>query len=307
MKSVIHVGTEMIVNLSARVDPDPRSSQAGEPFIVVDGVTKSYRGRQTVTHALDSTSFHIDRGEFLSVVGPSGCGKTTLLMLVAGLLMPTEGQILVDGEPVTSPVTDVGVVFQEDLLLEWKSTIDNVLMQGAFRNFPKNSLRHRAGNLLDAVGLSEFTDLYPHELSGGMRQRVSICRALVHNPPLLLMDEPFGSLDAMTRDQMALDIQRMWADTGATVLFITHSIPEAVMLSDRVLVFGPPPGRIVDELVIDLPRPRHLAVRETPEFGASVARIRGHLERMGVIQDHTSESPDLDGPKSNVGGHERGG
>jgi NitT/TauT family transport system ATP-binding protein len=295
------------MTVSARVNPDPRPLQAGAPFIVLDGVTKSYRGRRTVTHALDSTSLHINRGEFLSVVGPSGCGKSTLLMLVAGLLMPTEGQITVAGEFVTSPITDVGVVFQEDLLLEWKSTIDNILMQGAFRHFPKNSLRQRAHDLLDMVGLSEFTDVYPHELSGGMRQRASICRALVHNPALLLMDEPFGSLDSMTRDQMALDIQRMWADTGATVLFITHSIPEAVMLSDRVLVFGPPPGRIVDELVIDLPRPRHLSVRENPEFGASVVRIRSHLERMGVIQDHTSGYLDPDGPQSNTGGHGRGG
>jgi NitT/TauT family transport system ATP-binding protein len=269
----------------------PARNVGTDPFIRVTDLSKSYKSKTTVTHALEPTSFDMRPGEFLSVVGPSGCGKSTLLMLIAGLSQPSTGLIEVNGERVTSPISDVGVVFQEDLLCEWKHTIDNILMQGSFRGESKQQLRPRAEKLLDMVGLSEFADVYPHELSGGMRQRASICRALVHQPPLLLMDEPFGALDAMTRDQMSLDIQDLLSSTGTTVLFITHSIAEAVMLSDRVLVFGPPPGRIVDELVIDLPRPRHLSVRETPEFAAYTGRIRSTLEAMGVIRDSTTGAP----------------
>ncbi len=266
-------------------------AKAPEPFIRVTDLSKSYRAKSTITHALDKTSFTFRRGEFLSVVGPSGCGKSTLLMLISGLTQPTTGAVEIEGERVKSPISDVGIVFQEDLLAEWKHTIDNITMQGAFRKIPKDRLRRRAVELLDMVGLSEFADVYPHELSGGMRQRASICRAIVHEPPLLLMDEPFGALDAMTRDQMALDIQTLLEGLGTTVLFITHSISEAVLLSDRVLVFGPPPGRIVDELVVDLPRPRHLSVRETPEFAAITGRIRSRLEDMGVIRDRAETRP----------------
>lgn len=258
-----------------------------ETFIRVRDLSKSYRSKTTITHALDTTSFDIKRGEFLSVVGPSGCGKSTLLMLISGLAKPTTGSVEVGGRAVTSPISDVGIVFQEDLLLEWKRTIDNILMQGTFRDMSKKSLRPRAEQLLDMVGLSEFTDKYPHELSGGMRQRASICRALVHSPPLLLMDEPFGALDAMTRDQMSLDIQDLLAGTDTTVLFITHSIAEAVMLADRVLVFGPPPGYVVDELIVDLPRPRPLSIREEAGFTAMSGRIRSRLEEMGVIKDRS--------------------
>lgn len=258
-----------------------------DPFICAQGLSKSYQANSMVTHALEPTSFDVGRGEFLSVVGPSGCGKSTLMTLVAGLVKPTSGWVELAGERVDSPVRDIGIVFQEDLLMEWKHTVDNILMQGAFRKISKQRLRARAEALLEMVGLTEFADVYPHELSGGMRQRASICRALVHEPPLLLMDEPFGALDAMTRDQMGLDIQELLKGTGTTVLFITHSIVEAVMLSDRVLVFGPPPGEIIDELVIDLPRPRHLSVRETPEFGEYTSRIRSRLESIGVIRDRS--------------------
>ena len=255
-------------------------------YIRVRDLSKSFHSKSTITHALDTTTFDIKRGEFLSVVGPSGCGKSTLLMLISGLTQPSTGTVEVGGRIVTSPVSDLGIVFQEDLLLEWKRTLENIVMQGAFRNVSKKSLQPRAEELLEMVGLTEFADKYPHELSGGMRQRASICRALVHSPPLLLMDEPFGALDAMTRDQMSLDIQDLLAGNDTTVLFITHSIAEAVMLSDRVLVFGPPPGYIVDELVIDLPRPRHLSIREDPEFTALSGRIRSRLQEMGVIRDH---------------------
>ncbi len=259
-----------------------------DPLIVVESVTKSYRGKRSITHALDTTSLEIAEGEFVSVIGPSGCGKSTLMMMIAGLIAPTEGRIFVGGEEVSSPIDDVGIVFQEDLLCQWKSTLDNVLMQGAFRDISRDQLRVRADEMLEMVGLTEFANSYPDELSGGMRQRAAICRALVHNPSVLLMDEPFGALDAMTRDQMALDMQAMWADTKSTVFFITHSITEAVMLSDRVLVFGPPPGALVDEVLVDLPRRRHLSVREDPRYAALVGRIRTRLEDMGVIRDYTT-------------------
>jgi NitT/TauT family transport system ATP-binding protein len=267
--------------------PSTSSSTQDDAFIRVRDLSKSYHSKTTITHALDTTSFDMKKGEFLSVVGPSGCGKSTLLMLISGLAKPTTGTVEVGGRQVTSPISDVGIVFQEDLLLEWKSVLDNIIMQGAFRGMSKKSLRPRAEHLLEMVGLSEFADKYPHELSGGMRQRASICRALVHSPPLLLMDEPFGALDAMTRDQMSLDIQDLLAENETTVLFITHSIAEAVMLSDRVLVFGPPPGYVVDELLVDLPRPRHLSVREDPSFAAKSGRIRSRLEEMGVIRDRS--------------------
>lgn len=264
------------------------SVRGSDSLIVVDSVTKSYRSKRSITHALDATSLAITEGEFVSVIGPSGCGKSTLMMMIAGLIAPTEGRIFVAGEEVSSPIDDVGIVFQEDLLCQWKSTLDNVLMQGAFRDISRDQLRVRADEMLEMVGLTEFANSYPDELSGGMRQRAAICRALVHNPSVLLMDEPFGALDAMTRDQMALDMQAMWADTKSTVFFITHSITEAVMLSDRVLVFGPPPGALVDEVQVDLPRPRHLSVREDPRYAALVGRIRTRLEDMGVIRDYTT-------------------
>jgi NitT/TauT family transport system ATP-binding protein len=248
-------------------------------------IEKTYRTKNGDVQALVPTSLHVNEGEFVSVVGPSGCGKSTLLMLIAGLLPVSGGRISIGGHEVKRPYTDLGIVFQEDLLMEWRRAMDNVLLQGEFRGLSLANLRPYAEELFEMVGLSEFGQKYPYELSGGMRQRVAICRALVHNPPILLMDEPFGALDALTRDQLNLDIQGIWARTSKTVLFITHSISEAVFLADRVLVFGPRPGRIVDEINIDLPRPRHLDVRETPRFGELARRIRGQFESMGILRD----------------------
>ena len=275
-------------NRSATSDRSPSSRDRDRPMVAVRGLEKSYVTEYGETHALTSTSFDLAHGEFLSVVGPSGCGKSTLLMLIAGLIRPSNGSVIVNGDPVERPVTDLGIVFQADLLMEWRRAIDNILVQGEFRGIPKKALRGRALDLLHLVGLEEFTDAYPHELSGGMRQRVALCRALVHDPPLLLMDEPFGALDALTRDQLASDLQNIWAKTNTTVLFITHSIQEAIFLSDRVLVFGPAPGRVVDEVIVDLPRPRRMALRETSEFGALVGRVRDQLTRMGVIRDDSA-------------------
>jgi NitT/TauT family transport system ATP-binding protein len=258
---------------------------APSAVIQLRDVTKSYKTEKTIIHALARTTLSVAPGEFVSIVGPSGCGKSTLLKLVAGLLPASSGSLVVNGREVTKPVTDAGVVFQSDLLMDWRTVIDNVLIQGEFRKLDKKRTRARAMELLEMVGLTDFADNYPHELSGGMRQRVSICRALLHEPPLLLMDEPFGALDAMTRDQMAVDIQRILKTTSSTVLFITHSIAEAIFLSDRVLVFGNAPGQIVDEVRVDIPRPRRMAVRETTEFGGNVQRVRNCLSAMGIIRE----------------------
>lgn len=266
------------------------SKRTNRPIIEATDVTKVYQTRQGPVKALSPTSFDVEDGEFISLLGPSGCGKSTFLMLISGLLPCTDGNIRVGGKDVSKPLTDVGVVFQQDLLMEWKLALDNVLMQGEFRGIPKSKLRPRALELLEMVGLSGFENKYPHELSGGMRQRVSICRALVHEPPLLMMDEPFGALDALTRDQMNLDLQRISRGREMTVFFITHSITEAIFLSDRVLVLSPRPGKIVDDITVDLPRPRHLATRETPEFSALVRRVRERFESMGVIRDDPYEN-----------------
>jgi NitT/TauT family transport system ATP-binding protein len=272
-----------------RVAPEGGPTASRQSLIEIEAVTKRYAARDGEVFALAETSLDIADGEFVSIVGPSGCGKSTLLMLVAGLLPVTSGRITIDGTHVTKPYTDLGIVFQQDLLMDWRSTMNNVLLQAEFRGIPKKQLAARAHELLDRVGLADFESKYPYELSGGMRQRVAICRALVHDPRLLLMDEPFGALDALTRDQLNLDLQDIWQESRKTVLFITHSISEAIFLSDRVLVFGPRPGRIVDELHIDLPRPRRLAARSSDRFGEYASRIRKTFQSMGVIKERGDE------------------
>jgi len=255
------------------------------PFVTLDGVEKTYRAPGRVLRALDRTTFTLGRGEFVSIVGPSGCGKSTLLMLIAGLIPATAGAVAIQGERVTRPYTDVGVVFQQDALLAWRSVLDNVLLQIDVRRLPRRRYTETAHALLARVGLGGFEAYYPSELSGGMRQRVALCRALVHDPPLLLMDEPFGALDALTRDQMVLDLQRLWLEERKTVLFITHSIWEAIFLADRVVVMSPRPGRIAAVLDVDLPRPRRLAHRESPEFGRYAAEVREHFRAFGLLTE----------------------
>src|SRR5262245_15232076 len=233
--------------------------------------------------ALTELSVHIEAGEFVSVVGPSGCGKSTLLLMTAGLLGPTTGEIRVGGRRLLSPLTDVGVVFQDDLLLDFRTALDNVLLQGRVRHLDMVEVRRRALELLEQLGVAHARARYPRQLSGGMRQRVALARALVHGPSVLLMDEPFGSLDALTRLQVRLDLERLWLVERQTVLFITHSVEEAVGLSDRVLVMSPSPGRIVRDVSIDLPRPRPLALGEAPELSGHANRIYRIFEEMGVL------------------------
>jgi NitT/TauT family transport system ATP-binding protein len=255
------------------------------PFVSLEGVEKTYRAPGRVLRALEGTTFTLGRGEFVAIVGPSGCGKSTLLMLIAGLIPATAGAVVIQGRRVTRPYTDVGVVFQQDALLAWRSVLDNVLLQIDVRRLDRRRYAAAAGALLQRVGLAGFEAYYPGELSGGMRQRVALCRALVHDPPLLLMDEPFGALDALTRDQMVLDLQRLWLEERKTVLFITHSIWEAIFLADRVVVMSPRPGRITAVLDIELPRPRRLAHRESPEFGRYAAQVREHFRAFGLLSE----------------------
>jgi NitT/TauT family transport system ATP-binding protein len=213
-------------------------------------------------------------------------------MLIAGLLRPSAGVIVLDGREVDRPQTDLGIVFQNPVLLAWRTALDNVLLQMEMRGRDPRQHRDRALRLLRSVGLGGFEQRLPHELSGGMRQRVAICRALIHDPPLLLMDEPFGALDALTRDQMALDTQRLCARGGKTVVFITHSIDEAVFLSDRVVVMTPRPGRVDAVLEIALPRPRPLAMREDAQFTAYTRHIRDSFMAAGVLHDVDASAVD---------------
>ena len=234
--------------------------------------------------ALQGIHLAASQGEFVTLVGPSGCGKTTLLRIVAGLIAPTSGEVKVSGRSLRGPTRDIGIVFQVPALMAWRSVLDNILLQIEIRRLAVAQYRARALELIKLVGLSGFEDRYPYQLSGGMQQRVSICRALVHDPSLLLMDEPFGALDALTREHMNVELQRIWLERRKTVLFVTHSTTEAVFLADRVLVMTARPGRIGDMLDVDLPRPRTLDVMTTEKFGTYVRRIRGALNAGGGIE-----------------------
>ncbi len=253
--------------------------------IDVDGITKVFNADIAPFQALTEITLSVKPGEFVSVVGPSGCGKSTLMLLTAGLLRPTSGEIRIAGKRLTSPLTDVGIVFQDDLLLEFRTAENNILLQGQVRKLDMDRIRSRTSQLMGQLGVAEAADRYPKQLSGGMRQRVAIARALVHDPSVLLMDEPFGALDALTRLQVRHDLEQLWMRERPTVLFITHSVEEAVGLSDRVIVFSPSPGRIVDEVIVDLPRPRPLALGETSELADRADGIYKIFEEMGVLSE----------------------
>ena len=252
-------------------------------YVQVAGVAKTFRRGATVTHALAAVDLQLEEGEFVAVVGPSGCGKSTLLRIIAGLLPTSAGDVRVGGRSVVAPQTDLGVVFQSPVLLDWRTVLENVLVQLELRGLPVEKFRERALSLLSRVGLKDFTNRYPRELSGGMRQRTAIVRALIHDPPFLLMDEPFGALDALTREQMRLDLEVLWMETGKTVLFITHSVDEAVLLADRVVVMSERPGRIEREIPIRLPRPRGLAARQAAEFLSACTAITEIFLARGIL------------------------
>jgi NitT/TauT family transport system ATP-binding protein len=245
------------------------------PALSVDNLSVIYSSAGRKSHtAVDSLALKIEDGEFVSVLGPSGCGKSTLLSVVAGLVAGSRGDVSIFGERVDGPRRDVGVVFQKATLLPWMTVSDNILIPIRAQRKRVAAYRGRVKELLALIGLEEYADAYPEELSGGMQQRVGIARALIHEPKLLLMDEPFAALDAMTRENMSLDLQHLWAETGKSVLFITHSIPEAVFLSDRIMVMSPSPGRIIHEVKVDLPRPRSLETMASKEFTEYCDSIR---------------------------------
>ncbi len=251
--------------------------------VEVRGVEKVYGGPPAGLHALGPVDLAIEPATFVSLLGPSGCGKSTLLLMLAGLLPPSAGEVAIAGRPVRGPYTDLGIVFQSHALVDWRTVLGNVLLQVELRGLDRRRYRERALDLLASVGLAAFVDRHPYELSGGMQQRAAFCRALVHDPPLVLMDEPLGALDAMTREQLRADLEALWMRTRKTVVLVTHSIEEAVRLSDRVVVVSPRPGRIVRDIAVDLPRPRTLEVCETPAFHGLVAEIRRLFTGYGVI------------------------
>jgi NitT/TauT family transport system ATP-binding protein len=254
-------------------------------FIQVEKLSKTFPARDGApTLAVDDVDLAVGGSEFVSLLGPSGCGKSTLLSSIAGLLEPSSGVVRIEGRAITSPYTNIGIVFQNDLLLDWRTVLGNVLVQYDMRGQDPRPHAERARALIASVGLGGFESKYPWELSGGMRQRVAICRALIHDPALLLMDEPFGALDALTREQLQVDLQRIWQSSRKTVVFVTHSIGEAVFLSDRVVVMTPRPGKIKEVLKIDLPRPRSLDVRDGEIFTANVRHINHLFQDMGVIK-----------------------
>ncbi len=247
-------------------------------YISVAHLEKEYvTASREIVRALADVSFDVDEGEFISVVGPSGCGKSTLLKILGGLLAKTSGSCALKNTPINGPRNDVGIVFQDPVLLLWRNVLQNTMLPAEILGLDAKKMLPRAHALIRLVGLDGFEDKYPHELSGGMRQRNAIIRALIHDPSVLLMDEPFGALDAMTREQMNLELQRIWLESKKTVFFITHSIPEAVFLGDRVIVMTPRPGRISEIIHVDIPRPRSLSTMGDETFVELTQRIRNLL------------------------------
>lgn len=252
-------------------------------MISVRGLNKTYSTHDKKTiNALSNIDLEIRQGEFVTVVGPSGCGKTTLLKILAGILRKSSGEIRVNGNPIDRPSRQLGVVFQEPLLLPWRTVMENIMVPIEVQKKGIASHREAAEKLISIVGLTGFEQKYPNELSGGMQQRVGIARSLIHDPDFLLMDEPFGALDAMTREQMNLDLLDIWDKRKKTALLVTHSISEAVFLADRIVVMSPRPGRIAEVIEVTLPRPRTLEMVNSAEFGRYVARVRRYFGSQGL-------------------------
>lgn len=253
----------------------------GEDFIVIDGIRKVYRKDEVETVAIDRIDLTVKKGELVSIIGPSGCGKTTILRMIAGLLEPTEGSIIIAGKECKEPGPDRGMVFQDFALFPWRSVRRNVEFGLEVAGVPKEERRQKADEYIELVGLGEFKNARIHELSGGMKQRVGIARALINNPDVILMDEPFGALDAQTRNIMQAQLVKILDKTGTTIIFITHSVDEALFLSDRVVVLSPRPSKIKEIIDLDWPRPRD---RSAPEFTALRKRILDELEKLNVMR-----------------------
>jgi NitT/TauT family transport system ATP-binding protein len=253
----------------------PSLDGAGETCKVdIEGLHKAYKSKRGPVVALDNVSLKIKANEFVALVGPSGCGKSTLLKLIGGLMRPSRGRLLYNGERLAGPARDVGIVFQEAVLLPWRTVLDNVLLPAEILGLNRKTFKERAMHLLGMVGLAGFEGRYPRELSGGMQQRVSICRALIHNPSVLLMDEPFAALDAMTREELGFELLRILANDPKTVVFVTHNIREAILLSDRVVAMSARPGRIAKIVDVELERPRTLGMEFTDKFKSYSDQVR---------------------------------
>jgi NitT/TauT family transport system ATP-binding protein len=249
-----------------------------EAAIDLTGLDVTFQSKRARTTALTGITMRVDEGEFVTIVGPSGCGKSTLLKIVAGLVRPTSGTVSLMGRPVTGPQKEIGFVFQRAALLEWRGARKNILLQAEIRGMEKAAAARRADELMELTGLQGFEDALPHELSGGMQQRVALCRALLHQPRVLLMDEPFGALDALTREQLNEELNRIWRETGTTIVLVTHSIAESVFLGTRVEVMSPRPGRLVRTFDVDLPKERRYAqIMSDPTFDRLASEIRALL------------------------------
>jgi len=248
-----------------------------QPILVAENIYRAFPSKQGEVKALRDVSLTVSEGEFVSLVGPSGCGKTTLLRILGGLLPADQGVVRIDGQILTQPRPEIGFVFQDPTLMPWRTVIKNVTLPLEVQGRDGDGHEQRAMELLHLVGLLGFEQLYPHELSGGMQQRVAIARALIHEPSILLMDEPFGSLDAITRNQMNLELERIWRATGKTILMVTHTIQEAIFLSDRVLIMSPRPGHIRASFEVDLPRPRDTEIYYNEEFASLYHEVKDSI------------------------------
>ena len=263
----------------------PADALGTDPIIEVRDLTMRFTSKRSETVALDQVSLSVQPGEFVTIVGPSGCGKSTLLKIVAGLTAYGEGDVRLYGQPVTRPQREIGFAFQRSALLEWRGVRKNILLQAEMRGMDRRRAHERADSLIALTGLTGFEKALPHELSGGMQQRVALCRALLHEPRVLLMDEPFGALDALTREQMNIEMNRIWRETGTTIVLVTHSVPEAVFLGSRIVVMSPRPGRIVETLEPGLPDERDYGTTLVdPRFTSAAERLRDLLGASHVAE-----------------------
>jgi len=272
-------------------DTDTVEDTAHGARVEITGVSHTFPAKRGPVVVFDEVNCHLKAGELIAILGPSGCGKSTLLRILAGLIRPSFGHVAVDGKRVERPGRATGMVFQEDALLEWRTIFENVMLPAEIKGIKKSTVEARAHELLAQVGLGEFEEAKPSQLSGGMKQRAAICQALVYEPRLLLMDEPFGALDALTRKQMQLDLQSLWLNVRNTVVFVTHSIEEAVLLADRILVMSPRPARVLREYKVDLPRPRSSQATRTEVYLDTVRDIEILFEGLGVLRQQGVATP----------------